>query len=429
MDRELRRAAVLAAALVIAALSAFTAAVAGTGAFTRLRLSFDVDGAVTELYVQPGERPDISGFTAPEGSRLLYWEDASGAAADPAAPAEADAAYAAVLGPALAAEMEPWLDTDGYGLAHPDDYISGAELAAGLRAMFSVPVDVSGLEELETVTERELASALDGLLAPGELPELTGRRTMTRIEAADAVYTLYMDLSRGEGWGAALEYRVAAPDLDPLRGGAASMAACLDMDAAPRLDEGLHNIDGYLYRVDADGLFYMYTTAGGLYYGPNGRYSSGSEALDQLVAEALEPICAEYGTREEMLRAAYLYVRDNFDYLRRNYYEVGDEGWQIDEAVTMLSTHRGNCYNFAAAFWALARGLGYDAYAVAGTVGWDRSPHGWVIMYDEDGTRVIYDVELEMAYRYERGRTDTDLYAMYPDAAYSWNYIYGEQYE
>ena len=120
-------------------------------------------------------------------------------------------------------------------------------------------------------------------------------------------------------------------------------------------------------------------------------------------------------------------MRDNFAYLRRNYYETGDEGWQLNEAVTMLSTRRGNCYNYAAAFWALARGLGFDAEAVAGTVGWNNSPHGWVIMYD-GGTRVVYDVELEMAYHYERGRTDTDLYEMYPAAAYSWNYVYGERY-
>ena len=94
----------------------------------------------------------------------------------------------------------------------------------------------------------------------------------------------------------------------------------------------------------------------------------------------------------------------------------------------MLSTSRGNCYNYAAAFWALARGLGYDATAVAGTVGWDRDPHGWVIMYDAEGERITYDVELEMAYRYQRGRYDVDMYAMGSWKANQWNYIYGEQF-
>lgn len=94
----------------------------------------------------------------------------------------------------------------------------------------------------------------------------------------------------------------------------------------------------------------------------------------------------------------------------------------------MLTTGRGNCYCYAAAFWALARGLGYDATAVAGTVGYDRDPHGWVIMYDEDGARITYDVELEMAYRYNRHNYTTDMYAMSPIKAAQWSYVYGEQF-
>ena len=60
---------------------------------------------------------------------------------------------------------------------------------------------------------------------------------------------------------------------------------------------------------------------------------------------------------------------------------------------------------------------------MAGTVGWERSLHGWVIMYDEEGERVVYDVELEMAYRYQRGLMDTDLYAMYPADTEWWHYV------
>ena len=87
------------------------------------------------------------------------------------------------------------------------------------------------------------------------------------------------------------------------------------------------------------------------------------------MAEVLAPICEENETREEMRRAAFNYVRDSFEYLRRNYYAVGETGWEVEEATTMFSTGRGNCYNYAAAFWALARGLGYDATAVSGTMG------------------------------------------------------------
>ena len=429
MEKELKRALILTAALVLAAVAAFLAAVASTGAFTRIGLDFTAGDAETRLYVQPGETPDMEDIAVPAGARVLYWLDGDGEECDPFVPTETENGFEAVLAPALAAEPEPWLELDEHGLAHPDAYVTGEELASGVAAMFSREVDVSALAELETVSGSELASALEGFFEPGALSELDGAEPLTRLEAASIIYPLYMNARYGGDWGFDALYRVCAPDLDPLRAGADCLAACLEMEGAVSYEEGFHFIDGRVYRADETGLFFMDAEVEGIYYGADGRQTSGSGELDALVAEALEPICSEHETRGEMLRAAYLYVRDNFEYLRRNYYAVGDEGWQTEEAVTMLSTHRGNCYNYAAAFWALARGLGYDAAAVAGTVGWDRSPHGWVIMYDGDGTRVIYDVELEMAYHYNRGRTDTNLYELYPDAAYSWHYVYGEQYE
>ena len=124
------------------------------------------------------------------------------------------------------------------------------------------------------------------------------------------------------------------------------------------------------------------------------------------------------------IRAAYDYVRDGFQYLRRNFYDLGETGWEVEEALTMLSTGRGNCYNYAAAFWALARGLGYDAQAISGTMGWDYERHGWVVIYDESGTRLTYDTETEMAYRRD-GVYNRDMFAMSPAFAAGWNYKYG----
>ena len=107
------------------------------------------------------------------------------------------------------------------------------------------------------------------------------------------------------------------------------------------------------------------------------------------------------------------------------FYDKSEEEMCIRDRLT---TRRGNCYCYAAAFCALARGLGYDATAVAGTVGYARSPHGWVIMYDSEGTRIVYDVELEMAYIYDRGIENADFYALEPLRAYRWSYVYGEQF-
>ncbi len=402
---------------------------AGQGLFTRLTLTLTVGDTVTEVYVQPGETADLSAIDAGEGMRLVCWLDENGESADLTAPVTESVSYTALVAPALAGEFEPWLELDEYGLAHPDAAVSGEEIAAGVDAMFDGAVDTGALAWLETVSESELASALDGLFAPELLASLDGDEALTRIEAANIIYPLYMTSLYGAAWDYNAVYYVTAADLDPLREGADAMVACIDTSGAVRYDEGCVNLDGYLYRADDMGLFYMDEEVDGLYYGPDGRYTSGSEELDAYVAEILEPICAEYETREEMLRAAYLYVRDSFTYLRRNYYSVGDDGWQIDEALTMFSTGRGNCYCYAAAFWALARGLGYDATAVAGTVGWDRDPHGWVIMYDADGNRVTYDVELEMAYRVNRHRYDVDMYAMNTWKAAQWNYVYGAQFQ
>ena len=69
----------------------------------------------------------------------------------------------------------------------------------------------------------------------------------------------------------------------------------------------------------------------------------------------------------------YLYVRDSFTYLRRHYYKTGDVGWATQEALTMYSTDRGNCYCYASAFWAAARALGFDAKIVSGTYGEEES--------------------------------------------------------
>ena len=64
----------------------------------------------------------------------------------------------------------------------------------------------------------------------------------------------------------------------------------------------------------------------------------------------------------------------------------------------MFQTGKGNCYNFAAAFWALARGVGFDAVCCSGLVGVDRNPHCWVVI-EIEGTPYIFDPETEMLNR------------------------------
>lgn len=395
---------------------------ASMGEFSRSTLVFNMGEQQAELRLLPGETPDTAALeTAGEGLRFVCWLDEDGLEAEPGAPAYADAEYTALLAPALAGDaLEPWLGCDENGFARPEAPITGEEAAAGAEAVFSGDFEAEGLRGEAEVSASEFAAALEGAFRPGELDGISGDEPLTRLEAARLVCALAgKEAEQPKG-------RAKAPDLDPGAEGAAELLACLEPESFVRYADGLVNIDGWLYLV-RDGLFVRSEEAEGLSFGADGRFTSGSAELDALVAGVLAPICEAGGSREELLRAAYVYVRDSFSYLRRNYYALGEDGWQVDEALTMFRTGRGNCYCYAAAFWALARGLGFDARAVSGTVGYARSPHGWVYMRGEDGGRVVYDVELEMAYRYERHIADADFYALSGYELNRWQYVYGGQ--
>ncbi len=181
--------------------------------------------------------------------------------------------------------------------------------------------------------------------------------------------------------------------------------------------EGLYFTGLDFYCIGADGNPLRNAYSGYLYFGADGLYTSGDTFIDSSVKAVLSEIVTPEMTSLEKLRAAYLYTRDSFTYLTRNYYATGATGWDIQEATTMFSTKRGNCYCYASVFEFLARQLGYDALAVAGRCSPD-NPHGWVEIV-MDGTRYMFDTELEMAHR-KQGR-NTNLY-MIPWDELPWRY-------
>ena len=137
---------------------------------------------------------------------------------------------------------------------------------------------------------------------------------------------------------------------------------------------------------------------------PDGRYHTGDPELDEMLYAIVEEQTDESMSDEEKLHALFLYVcTDNFHYLRRNSYALGETGWENAEAKTMLTEKKGNCYNFAATFCLLARCIGYDAVAYSGTIygqqeDWqpvppDR-PHGWVEI-NIDGVDYIFDPDMQ----------------------------------
>lgn len=178
-------------------------------------------------------------------------------------------------------------------------------------------------------------------------------------------------------------------------------------------------IDGAeLYWADESGHLVSDTMVNNLYFGSDGRYTTGDTEVDGYIKDILNSITTPEMTRDQKLSACYVYVRDGYFYLRRNYYDIGATGWELEEARTMLTTGKGNCYCYTGVFCLLARQLGYPAVGISGLVGVDYQQHAWVEI-EFDGEPFIFDTTLESSYR-ERGY-DYNFYWM-SYAAVPWPY-------
>ncbi len=164
-----------------------------------------------------------------------------------------------------------------------------------------------------------------------------------------------------------------------------------------RYAPGPVSVGNALYYADEKGVIVRDKTVGSLYFGADGRYTSCDAEADAYVQDILAGIVTEDMTREEKLLAAFDYVVDSYSYLRRSdAYDPGAVGWEVEEALTILRTGRGNCYCYAGVLCLLARQIGYDALAISGTTNWTPRPHAWVEI-EFDGVPYIFDAEMEMA--------------------------------
>ena len=124
--------------------------------------------------------------------------------------------------------------------------------------------------------------------------------------------------------------------------------------------------------------------------------------LDEKLDGFIAACTTEDMTQEECLHACYEAVRA-LRYLGRNP-AYGPEvktipyDKQLEFADKILSTGKGDCYNFAAVFCLLARKLGYLASPIVGECGysWNWYPiaHGWVEI-ELDGETFLFDPQIE----------------------------------
>ncbi len=184
--------------------------------------------------------------------------------------------------------------------------------------------------------------------------------------------------------------------------------------------------DGFLQAIDDEGNLRTDCYIGVLHFGPDGKYTSGSRELDELVAKVVSEYTDSAMTRMEMLRAMYDYTIGNLRYVGLANYNCsylpahGKDGWMPELAIKALNNGYGNCYSFAAVFAALARGVGYQAYATGGQVGGTEDPHGWVQILDEAGNTWLSDPEIEFRFgsyykSVQSKKTAPDLFYKSPD--------------
>lgn len=315
------------------------------------------------------------------------------------------------------------------GMSRPDDNMTRAEFTSALSRFFpgnggdceftDMPFYRSYYHDVAKGTEQGWISGYeDGSFRPdapitraeaiSAINKATGRTADKQWIDRNFVLPIYSDLPRNH-WAyydileAAVSHTQAS---GPGRPEAWSQMDSLQL----HYEEGPVLVGTSLYYIDSSGRPVTSNTAGSLYFGDDGRYTSGDPEIDEYVHAVLLEIIRPGMTREEILHAAFNYTRDSFTYLRRHYYNIGDTGWTLEEGRTMFRTGLGNCYCYTSVFYYLARQLGYDGTAVSGVVGHDRSPHSWVEI-DFDGVTYIFDTELEMAYR-EKGITYYDFYMM-----------------
>lgn len=396
---------------------------------------------LSEQIVTEGQLPNTV-TAAVAGLRFVHWTDEEGKEVNPFTEfVYQDVRYEAVAYPELSCHV-PYLFTDQEGYLRPDDLLTADELLQALEALAAQDAQkyFPGMPAgTQAVTAQTLRQVLESFFTKRSVAEaLPQEQTeVTRTAFAQCMQQL---LGRQESERLSVEEGAVIPkDLTRERTDAiALLEASVPHSISEKkhlwshvvlpepMPQGFHNIDGWLYYVQEDYRFLKDGNVGSLYFDENGRYTSGDAELDATVAQILKQIIEENPEAEglDLLRLVFDHCHLNYKYLRRNAYAFGQTGWEINDAKVMFEKGRGNCYNFAAIFWALSRGLGYETRAVSGTCTATDQPHGWCIIRIEDND-YFFDPEWQFAYRNE-GRPAKDMFMIPMSKISYWTYKWTE---
>ena len=315
-----------------------------------------------------------------------------------------------------------------------DEVMAGDLRQALVRALALDAVSLpGGVEPADALTRADAAVLVNRAL--GRTPDREGLAAVSYdalldVPKTDARYYDILEavLPHEYAEESAEQWNMDTLGLSPMNKGAHTKDGSgyvVDEDGCVVRKSGFFTVDGWTYlsaddtgRILADGALHLadghvcYALRGGqlltngsygeYQFDENGFYTTGSEEVDALLDAAIADCTTEEMTQEEMLRACYDYVRD-YKYLGRNA-ALGEDvktppyEQLLDYAEKILSTGKGDCYNFAASFCLLARRLGFEAACVIGecTYVWNWKPiaHGWVEI-TRDGQTLLYDPQIE----------------------------------
>lgn len=304
-----------------------------------------------------------------------------------------------------AAKASGWLDGLGDKLFYPERTITRAEAVTIVNRVLGHKVDTRALDETAPMdmyidvpsTHWAYYDVLDATYSSELLSYIRGEVKKVEpgfIHIDDVLYHVNEDLC--------LDYYEAGFHFieDQLR------YCSEDGYAIDQFYSGYQEIDGSMYYALSGGGFLTNGYIGYLYFGEDGKYTSGSDHLDQLVEAFLDGILHnEYLTQEEKLAVAYERAKTSFGYLNwGDAYSPGTDYWADDCAAIMFERKLGHCFYWSGAFTYAARRLGYQAYSVCGYTGTVRSLHAWTMIDWPDGNEYIFDPGLEWSY--ERGFID-----------------------
>ncbi len=152
-----------------------------------------------------------------------------------------------------------------------------------------------------------------------------------------------------------------------------------------------------LMESEVPGEHFIHTDKGVKWRNSDGTYKDPDTDIMKLTARLVETCTTGNMTQRTQLQECFDYFVNAAVYERKIDVPLGD--WTRDYAVDILQNGKGNCYNYAAAFAYIARGLGYESRVCTGTVASSkggRTAHAWTeVKLGNDW--YIFDTEMQDA--------------------------------